>query len=95
VSFYPGRSRLAPERATELSRNEKSAEAVVADGTGRRAERGEVHEDVSMPRAMRQMPERSGRGGVAGGEAAREASSDEARGPKPSAQGQFRYSRRR
>ena len=70
-----------------MSRSEKSAEAVVAAGTGRRAERVEVHEDVSMPGAMRQMPERSGRGGVASGEAAREASSDEARGPRRDTEG--------
>jgi hypothetical protein len=55
-----------------LSRSEKSAEAVVAADMERRAERVEVHEDVPTPRVMRQMPERSGRAGVASGEAARE-----------------------
>jgi hypothetical protein len=76
-----------PERATVMSRSEKSAEAAVAAGTGRRAEREEVHEDVPMSRAMRQMPERSGRDGVVSGEAAREASSDEARGPRCDTEG--------
>ena len=38
-------------------------------------------EDMGMPKAMRQMPERSGRAGVARGEAGREAASDEACGP--------------
>ena len=36
---------------------------------------------MGMPKAMRQMPERSGRAGVARGEAGREAASDEACGP--------------
>jgi RNA-directed DNA polymerase len=36
---------------------------------------------MGMPKAMRQMPEPSGRVGVARGEAGREAASDEARGP--------------
>mgnify|MGYP002737299475 CR=1 FL=1 len=70
-----------------MSRSEKSAEAVVAADRGRRAEREGVHEDESMSRAMRQMPERSGRGGVACGEAAREASSDEARSTRPDTDG--------
>jgi hypothetical protein len=34
VRSYLGRSRLVPERATVLSRNEKSAEAVIATGVG-------------------------------------------------------------
>ena len=70
-----------------MSRSEQSAEAVVAADRERRAERVEVHEDVPMSRAMRQMPERSGRDGEACGEAAREASSDEARGPRHDAEG--------
>ena len=36
---------------------------------------------MGMPKAMRQMPEQSGRAGVARGEAEREAASDEACGP--------------
>jgi len=70
-----------------MSRSEKSAEAVVAAGMERRAERVEVHEGVPMSRAMRQMPERSGRDGVVCGEAAHEASSDEARGPRCDTEG--------
>jgi len=65
-----------------MSRSEKSAEAVVAACEGRRAEREGVHEDVPMSRVMRQMPVRAGRAGVAGGEAAGEAVSDETRGPR-------------
>ena len=38
-------------------------------------------EDMRMSKAMRQMPEQSGRVGVARGEAVREAASDEACGP--------------
>ena len=70
-----------------LSRSEKSAEAVVAAGSGRRAEREGVQEDVPMSRVRRQMPERSGRAGAAGGEAVREPASDETRGPRPDAEG--------
>jgi len=40
-----------------------------------------VTEDMGMSKAMRQMPEQSGRVGVARGEAGREAASDEACGP--------------
>ena len=47
----------------------------------------EVHEGEPMSRAMRQMPERSGRDGVACGEAVRGASSDEARGPRRDTEG--------
>ena len=70
-----------------MSRSEKSAEAVVAAGMERRAERAEVHEGVPMSRAMRQMPELSGRDGVVCGEAAHAASSDEARGPRRDTEG--------
>ena len=70
-----------------MNRSEKSAEAVVAADAERRAERVGVHEDVPMPRAMRQMPERSGRAGAASGEAAREPASDEARGPRRDTEG--------
>ena len=76
-----------PERAAVMNRSEKSAEAVVAAGKGRRAEREEVHEVVSMSRVMRQMPERSGRDGAASGEAARQPSSDETRGPRCETEG--------
>ena len=47
----------------------------------RRAERERVTEDMGMPKAMRQMPELSGRVGVAHGEAVGDLISDEACGP--------------
>lgn len=75
-----------PERATVMNRSEKSAKAVVAACKGRRAEREEVHEVVPMSRVMRQMPERSG-GGSTSGEAARQPSSDETRGPRRETEG--------
>ena len=64
------------------TRSEKSAEAVVAAGKGRRAERGEVFETMSMLNATRQMPARAGRMGVAHGEAGRDPVSDEAANPR-------------
>ena len=75
-----------PKRATVMNRSEKSAKAVVAACKGRRAEREEVHEVVPMSRVMRQMPERSG-GGSTSGEAARQPSSDETRGPRRETEG--------
>ena len=71
-----------PERATALSRSEKSAEAVVAAGRGRRAERGEVFEAMSMLNAPRQMSAPVERAGVAHGEAGRDPVSDEASNPR-------------
>ena len=71
-----------PERATVLSRSEKSAEAVVAAGKGRRAERGEVFKAMSMQQATRQMPAQAGRAGVAHGEAVGDPASDEAGCPR-------------
>ena len=64
------------------TRSEKSAEAVVATGKGRRAERGEVFETLLMLNATRQMPARAGRMGVAHGEAGRDPVSDEAANPR-------------
>ena len=64
------------------TRSEKSAEAVVAAGKGRRAERGEVFETMSMLNATRQMPATAGRVGVAHGEAGRNPVSDEAANPR-------------
>ena len=64
------------------TRSEKSAEAVVAAGMGRRAEREGVFYAMSMREALRQMPERSGRVPVAGGEADRASASDEATRPR-------------
>jgi group II intron reverse transcriptase/maturase len=71
-----------PERATVLSRSEKSAKAVVAAGKERRAERGEVFKAMSMQNAKRQMSAPAERGGVARGEAARDPVSDEAGCPR-------------
>jgi RNA-directed DNA polymerase len=64
------------------TRSEESAEAVVAAGMERRAERGEVFKAMSMQYVMRQMPAPAGRAGVARGEAAREPVSDEADCPR-------------
>ena len=64
------------------TRSEKSAEAVVATGKGRRAERGEVFETLLMLNATRQMPARAERMGVVHGEAGRDPMSDEAASPR-------------
>ena len=71
-----------PERATVLSRSEKSAEAELAASLERRAKRGEVFKSMSMQQAKRQMPAQAGRAGVARGEAARDPASDEAGCPR-------------
>ncbi len=71
-----------PERATVLSRSEKSAEAVLAAILERRAKRGEVFKAMSMQQAKRQMPAQAGRVGVARGEAVRDPASDEACCPR-------------
>src|SRR5688500_13232927 len=75
---YLGRSRLVPERATVLSRSEKSAEVVVAEATRRRAEREGQSRDMSLEEAWQQKPGQPGRTGAGRGEAASEAVSDEA-----------------
>ena len=49
------------ERATVLNRSEKSAEAIVAAGMGRRAERVGGPKAMSLGRAVHQMPGRPGR----------------------------------
>ncbi len=82
VRSYPGRSRLVPERATVLSRSEKSAEAVVAASVERRAEREGVFDAVSMLNARRQKSAQAERAGVADGEAGRDPVSDEAGNPR-------------
>lgn len=71
-----------PERATVKSRRKESAEAVVAAGMGRRAEREGVLEAMSMGSARHQKPAQAGRAGAAHGEAGREPASDEARLPR-------------
>lgn len=52
---------LGLKRATVLSRSEKSAEAVVAAGRGRRAERVGGWKVVSLERAVHQKPVSAGR----------------------------------
>ncbi len=64
------------------TRSEESAEAVVAAGKGRRAERGEVFEAMSMLNARRQKSAQAEQAEVAHGEAERDAVSDEANNPR-------------
>jgi RNA-directed DNA polymerase len=71
-----------PERATVLSRSEKSAAAIVAGGTRRRAKRGGVFKDMAMQKVRRQMPAQAGREGDTHGEAVREPASDETSCPR-------------
>ena len=71
-----------PERATMLSRSEKSAEAVVAADMERRAERGEMFKGMSMLNATRQMSAPAERAGVGHGEAGHDSVSDEASNPR-------------
>ena len=68
-----------PERATAASRSEKSAEAVVAAGCGRRAERVGGPRAVSLERAVHQKPASAGRNAGGRGEAEPEVVRDEAR----------------
>lgn len=68
-----------PERATVVSRSEKSAEAVVAGGCGRRAERVGGPKAVSLERAVHQKPASAGRNAGGRGEAEPEVVRDEAR----------------
>ena len=68
-----------PERVTVKSRSEKSAEAVVAAGMGRRAERAGEPKAVELGRARHQKPAQAGRVVAGDGEAGLEAARDEAR----------------
>jgi RNA-directed DNA polymerase len=70
------------ERPTVMNRSEKSAEAVVAAWKGRRAERGEVFEAMSMLSAPRQKSASAERVGVAHGETGCDPASDEASNPR-------------
>jgi len=70
-----------PERATVLSRSEKSAEAIVGRFGDRRAEREGVFYGMTMRRAMRQMSASAERSGVGQGEALSDPGSDEATRP--------------
>lgn len=64
------------------TRSEKSAEAVVAAGKERRAERVGVFEAMSMLNARRQKSAQAERAGVMHGEAGRDPVSDEAANPR-------------
>jgi hypothetical protein len=75
-----------PERATVLSRSEKSAKAVLVDASRRRAERGEVESGMTIRRAQRQMSTQVERVGIRQGEALSRPVSDEARRPRPEAE---------
>ena len=77
------------ERLTVMNRSEKSAEAVVAAGRRRRAEREEVCKAESMLNAMRQMSAPAERAGVAHGEAVRDPVSDEANSPRHNTEESF------
>ncbi len=72
-----------PERATVLSRSEKSAAVVVV---GLISDEGpnvkECHQDMSMSKVMRQKPAQAGPMAVTGGEAARAPMGDETCGPR-------------
>jgi len=72
-----------PERATVLSRSERSAEAVVVGASRRRAEREGVFEGRMMRRARRQMSVSTERSGSRQGEALSKPGSDEAHRPHP------------
>jgi RNA-directed DNA polymerase len=77
-----------PERATVLSRSEKSAEVVVVGRKAaklthrRRTEREGVFDAMPMWRASHQTPAQAGRFGVGRGESAGGPGSDEARRPR-------------
>jgi hypothetical protein len=61
---------------------EKSAEAVIASGRERRAERGAVFKDIPMVYARHQKSALAEQSGEAPGEAGRESNSDEASTPR-------------
>ena len=75
-----------PERATVMSRSEKSAEAVVVDASRRRAERGEVESGMTIRRAPRQMSAQVERAGKGQGESLSIPVSDEAQRPRHEAE---------
>ena len=68
-----------PERATVMNRSEKSAEAVVAAGRGRRAEREGESAVMALGSARHQKPGKPGRVKEGSGEAASGDGRDEAR----------------
>ena len=78
------------ERPTVMSRSEKSAEAVVAAGLGRRAERVEGPTAMSLGSAVHQKPGQPGRKAGGQGEAKPEARRDEARPARHETEGSGR-----
>ena len=78
------------ERPTRTSRSEKSAEAIVAAGSGRRAERAGVPTAISLGSAMHQKLGRPGRKVGGRGEARPEALRDEARPARQGLEGSGR-----
>ena len=72
-----------PERATVLSRREKSAEVEVGRWLDRRTEREGVFDGMTMRRAERQMSASAERSGVGQGETLPDPVSDEATRPRP------------
>ncbi|MFN3076548.1 MAG: hypothetical protein ABT940_06670 [Alphaproteobacteria bacterium] len=71
-----------PERATALSRREKSAEAVVAnEGSRAKGRTRESEVPLWMSEAMRQKPETTGRQERAAGESRQGSGLDEAESP--------------
>jgi RNA-directed DNA polymerase len=76
-----------PERATVMNWSEKSAEAVVAAGTGRRAEREGEPTAMPLGSARHQKPAQAGRHGQGDGEAGAEARRDEARTARDGGEG--------
>lgn len=68
-----------PERATVMSRGEKSAEAIVAAGKGQRAERGGEPTIMSLGRVVHQKPGQLGRSAGRRGEAEPKVVRDETR----------------
>ena len=78
------------ERPTVMSWSEKSAEAVVAAGLGRRAERVEGPTAMSLGSAVHQKPGQPGRKAGGQGEAKPEARRDEARPARHETEGSGR-----
>ena len=78
------------ERPTVMSWSEKSAEAVVAAGLGRRAERVEGPTAMSLGSAVHQKPGQPGRKAGGQGEAKPEALRDEARPARHETEGSGR-----
>ena len=76
-----------PERATVLSRSEKSAEAMVAASKGRRAEREGASDALSMRTVVHQMPAIAGWVANGQGDALSQTASDETGLPRREPEG--------